>query len=170
MNTHELIITLIIIGAVIFAIARQVMPQQVRLLPFVFFPAIAAYESYRLLPRPIIPVSQIVECLLIVVVGLVVGAIQATTTRVYHKDNKLYMNGGLVSLISWLALMFIRFIISFIFHGFGLFTSFQSFEWIIWAAFAVTFGSRSLILYMRYPEIGQALAAEQANKRKHRNR
>jgi hypothetical protein len=168
MNTQELSTTLIIIAVVIFAIIRQVMPQKIRMLSFVILPAIAAYEAYKLLPRPIIPVSQMVECLLIVVAGVVIGAIQATATNVYYKDNQLYMCGGFVSLFSWIAFMFIRFIISFAFQGFSSFTSFKNFEWILWAGIAVAFGSKSLILYMKHPEIGQALATERANKRKNR--
>lgn len=51
------------------------------------------------------------------------------------------------------------------FQGVSLFTSFQNFEWILWAAVAAAFGSRSLILYMRHPEIAQVLAEERANRR-----
>jgi hypothetical protein len=168
MNTNGLSTTLIIIAVVIFTIIRQIMPQKIQILSFVILPAIAAYEAYKLLPRPIIPVNQIVECLLIVIAGLVIGAIQAMATSVYYKDNQLYMRGGLVSLFSWIAFMFIRFIISFVFQGFSTFTSFKSFEWILWAGIAVAFGSRSFILYRKHPEIGRALATERANKRKHR--
>ncbi len=169
MNTHELIITLIIIGAVIYAMARQVMPQQVRLLSFIVFPAIAAYETYKLLPRPIIPFNQIVECMLIILVGLAAGTIQAAYTRVYYKDSKLYMCGGKVSLIAWLAVMFLRLIVELIFQGFNMFTSSNSFLWILWAAIAATFGSRSIFLYLKHPEIGNVLTEERAAKNRYRN-
>ncbi|KIL38107.1 hypothetical protein SD70_28570 [Gordoniibacillus kamchatkensis] len=170
MNTNGVIITLIIIGAVIIAIIRQVMPQRIRLLPFVILPAIAGYESYRSLPRPTIPIGQIVECLLIVVAAVMAGAIQAAFTRVYYKSNQLYMCGGFVSLIAWVVLMFFRFIIGLFFQGFGMFTSYQSFEWILWAGVAATFGTRSIILYMKHPEIGGALAEERASRRRRRQR
>ena len=166
MPTHELTITLLAIAIVIFAIWRQVMPQKIRRLQFVILPLIAAYEAYRSLPRPTIPITEIVECLLILAAAFAVGSIQAAYTRVYHKNNQLYMQGGLITLIAWIALMFIRVIVALIFQGFSFFTSFHNFEWILWAAVAVAFGSRSLILYMKHPEIAQALMEERANKRR----
>ena len=169
MNTHELIITLIIIGAVIFAIVRQVMPQQVRVLPFVVFPLAAAYESYKLLPRPIIPGNQIIECMLVIIVGVAAGYFQATYTRVYYKGIQLYMCGGKVSLIVWIAVMLLRLIIEVLFQGISMFTSFRSFEWILWATVSATLGSRSIILYLKHPEIGKVLADERANRHKRRD-
>ncbi len=170
MPTQEILITLIAIAVVIFAIARQVMPQQVRRLGFIVLPALAAYESYRSLPTPNIPVSQMVECLLVVLAALVAGSIQAAFTRVYYHGNRLYMRGGMVSLIAWVALMLVRSIIGLIFQGTSLFTSFNNFEWMLWAAIAVAFGSRNAILYMKHPEIGEALAGERANRRQRNDR
>lgn len=165
MPTHEIFITLLIIAAVIFAIVRQVMPQQVRRIGFIILPALAAYEAYKSFPRPTIPVNQMVEFLMIGMAALVVGVVQAQFTHVYFKGDLLYMRGGIESLIAWIALMFVRFIIGLTFQGVSLFSSFHSFEWILWAAVAVAFGTRSIVLYMKHPEIGQALAEEKARKR-----
>lgn len=165
MHTQETFITLIVIAAVVFAIARQVMPRQVRRTGFIVLPALAAYEAYRSFPRPFVPASQIVECLLTVAVALAAGILQAAFTRVYVQENRLYMRGGVVTLVAWAALMLARLIIGLIFQGPGLFTSFNKFEWILWVEIAVTFGSRSAILYMKHPEIGAALAEARANRR-----
>jgi hypothetical protein len=166
MLTSELTTSLIIVAIVIFAIGRQVMPQRIRRLSFVFLPLVAAYEAYRSLPRPVIPIPQIVECVILVAAALAVGVVQSAYTRVYFKNNQLYMQGGFVTLIAWVALMIIRFIVAFMFQGVSVFTSYHNFEWILWAAVAAAFGSRSLILYMRHPEIAKALAEERANRRR----
>lgn len=166
MPTNELTTTLIILAIVIVAIVRQVMPQKIRRVLFIFLPLIAAYEAYRFLPRPQIPITEIVEGLFIACAALVVGSIQALNTRVYYKNNQLYMQGGIVSLFAWVFLMFFRAFIGFVFQGPQFFTSFHDFEWMIWVALTVVFGSRSLILYFKHPEIANALSNEQTIKRK----
>ena len=166
MPTHEIFITVIAIAAVIFAIARQVMPRQVKRTGFIVLPALAAYEAYRSLPQPYISASQMVECLLTVAAALAAGAIQAAFTRVYVQDNRLYMQGGGVTLTAWISLMLVRLFIGLIFQGTGLFTSYSHFEWIMWTEIAVAFGSRSLILYWKHPEIGTALSEERDNRRR----
>lgn len=92
MPTHGILITLLIIAAAIFAVARQIMPQQVRRAGFIVLPALAAYEAYHSLPRAAIPIGQLVESLLIVIAALTTGLVQAHFTRVYYKGNQLYMS------------------------------------------------------------------------------
>ena len=167
MPTHDILITFVIIAAVIFAIGRQIMPQQVHPRRLVIFPLIAAYEAYHVLPSTI-PPSQFIECLFVVIAALVAGAVQAILTRVYFKANQLYMRGGWATLVAWLGMFFVRFVIHMLFEG-GFSYTRQS-EWILWVAIAVTFGTRSLILYMKHPEIQQILGNERSSKRSRRDR
>lgn len=166
MPTQQIVITMAVTAAVVFSVARQVMPRQVRRTGFIVLPALAAYEAYRSLPQPYIPVRQLIECLLTVAAAFAAGAVQAAFTRVYVRGNQLYTQGGAVTLAAWIALILVRLIIGLIFQGPALFTSFNHFEWILWAEVAAAFGSRSVILYWKHPEIGRALAAERANRRR----
>ena len=63
-----------------------------------------------------IPSYQIVEFLLIAMVAVLAGVVQAMNTRVFSKNNQLYSQGNTITLISWIALVLIRLGINFASH------------------------------------------------------
>lgn len=111
-----------------------------------------------MLPHPVIPAIQIAECLVTVLVAVIAGAVQGLSARVFYRGNELYVQGGIRALAAWLGLFVCRIIIDVSFQGPHFLQSFSAVQWILWTAVAVTLGTRSLILFMRHPEIGAALA------------
>ncbi|WP_297424889.1 hypothetical protein [Clostridium sp.] len=155
MNTNQIITTFISVTLIIYAIFRQLSERRVKILNFIIFPIFAAYESYQLFPGFIIPFNQIIELLLIILIGLLAGAIQAHYTKVYYKGNQLYMRGSKETLIAWIAMIFFRYIVRALFQGSNSFTSFKSTGWILFAGVAVVFTFKSIILFLKHEEVRQ---------------
>ncbi|WP_019909438.1 CcdC protein domain-containing protein [Paenibacillus sp. HW567] len=161
----NILITLLIAGVVIYAILRQLRPQEAKRFPLVIMPFLAFYQAYKSLPVAGVPQYQIVEFLLIGAAALIAGIIQAANTRVYHQDNKLYLQGNTITLIAWLALIAIRFGVNYIFKSYNTADT-HYVMWILWAAMGISFGVRSLILYKRFPHIGEFLSQNSRRSRR----
>jgi membrane protein CcdC involved in cytochrome C biogenesis len=162
MSTDQLLMIIKTVLIIIYALSRQVREQEVKKFSFIIFPILAAYEAYKLIPRTIIPLNQIVEIILIVVAGLVVGGIQSAYTRVYCKEDKVYTKGGKETLIAWISLVIFRVIVRAFFKATSSYSNDAT--WLLYGGVAINFGFRNLILYLKHPEIGKYIAIEESEK------
>lgn len=150
MDHLNLMTTLIAVAVLIYAIAKQFMAKPVKLFGFVVVPLIALYKVYDSFPKTTVPQSQMAECTVMVVLALAAAVIQAMFTEVFYQDERLYMRSKLVAVVTWAAYFLVRI---------GLRYLYRSTEsWMVWLGMAVIFAVRSLILYLRFPEIGKALS------------
>jgi hypothetical protein len=168
MPTHDLLMAVLVLAIIVFAIARQTLPRRVSRIQFLIVPIIALYEAYHSLPHVTIPLRDGLECVFVLITALIAGSIQALTVRVYYKESVLYTQGGWMTIIAWLGFAVARTLIGIVFQGADYFSSYGSHSWIIWTGVAVTFGTRSAILYLRHPEIRHALTKEQVDRRTRR--
>ncbi|GFZ32168.1 hypothetical protein CSC2_26940 [Clostridium zeae] len=155
MSGNQLTTIVIVIALSIYIISQQLGERKVRKLTFILIPLFAIYETYNFMPKSIIPSNQLVQVMLTVLVGFIAGVIQSKYTKIYYKENKLYMRGGKEALIAWISLVLFRFLIRTIFNGINTNTSFQASEWILYAGIAASFGFRSIFLYLKHPQIGE---------------
>lgn len=143
-------VTLIIIAVFVYAIARQFMAKPVRRLGFIIFPLLALCEAMASFPKTAVPAGQAAECAAMVALALAAAAIQAAFTEVFYKNDRLYLRSKPVAIVTWAAYFVIRLSMRFVFGG--------TEEWVTWLGMAVILGGRGIMLYIRHPEIGRALA------------
>ncbi|CAB1245698.1 conserved membrane protein of unknown function [Ruminococcaceae bacterium BL-4] len=141
--------TLIIIAVIAYAIVKQFMAKPVRTFGFIVFPLLALYEACKDFPKLPVPEHQLIECAVMLALAFIAAAIQATNTEVFFKDNQLYTRGKLIAVLTWAGYFLVRIAMRYIWS--------DSTEWMTWLGMAVTFGTRSLFLYIKHPEIGKAL-------------
>jgi hypothetical protein len=154
-------LTLVIIAGVIFVIVRQTMPKRVKRLDFLIIPIFAVVKVYTDMPH-VLSWNLSAELIVTSLFALGIGIWQGIVTDVYNQGGVLYTKSGMQYLISWICLIFGRIIIKILFEE--SFSNFSGGEWLIWAGIAITWGVRSGILYVRYPEIGKALSEEKRNR------
>lgn len=164
MQTHTLILGIIIGLIFIWAILRQVFPRRVSRFPFIILPIIGIYEAIHALPQSNIPVSQLTEAAVALSISIVIGFLQAQVTTVYTADDgQVYMRGGWVYLMLWVILFASRIVTDLAFTHAG--RSFSAVTWIIWAELAFVWGVRGIVLYVKHPEVRGQLA--RGKKRQH---
>ncbi len=150
---------LLILAAAVFFIARQFLPRRVNRFSLVLLPAALAYLAWRSLPASI-PPAQSLELMANVVVALAGGLWQAAATHVYEKDGAWWMRGGAGYLLAWVALLAGRMVLRLAFEGpagaWG--AAAMSTMWMMYLDAAVAWGVRSIVVYLRHPRIGAALA------------
>lgn len=150
MDHLNLLTTLIAVVVFIYVIVKQFMAKPVRMFGFVIVPLLALYKVYDSFPKTDIPKSQMVECVIMFCLALASAIIQAMFTEVFYQDDRLYMRSKLVAVVTWAIYFLVRIGLRFLYHSTG--------SWMMWLGMAVIFGVRSLILYIRFPEIGKTLS------------
>ncbi len=166
MNTSTLYTTIIVIAVVIYGISQQISEKEVKRFAFLIFPVVCLYQAYTLLPKTIIPKEDLIQCLIAVIIGLIASSLQGLFTKIYYKeDNKLYMKGGIITLIIWIASFVLRIAVKVAVEGSDALSLSQGPEWISFAGMAVTFACRSFILHVRYPEVKEFLEKQKSEGR-----
>ena len=166
MPTQVLTTSVLVIAVFIFAIGRQVLPRRPSRLMFLAMPILGLVEAYDSLPPHYVPAAQIAECLVSAAVSALAGYLQARVTRVYAgADGQVRMRGGWMYIGVWIALIALRLLILIAFNGALAGVSLQSSEWILWFDLAVVWGTRSALLFARYPEIRAQFASDRAARR-----
>lgn len=155
MYSH-LFTALCVIAIIVFIVSRQLRAKPVKKWTFVILPILAMYEVFQTFPREAVPTSQWIECILVVVGAFVAGTIQAWYSKVYVQNHVVYIKGTTITLITWSAFIAFRVLLGFAFGEFS--TGFHRIPWILWIGIAVIFGTRSLILYAKSPEIKMIFA------------
>lgn len=150
MEHIDFLTTLIIVALFLYAIVKQFLAKPIRKFSFVIFPLLALYEAYDSYPKITVSNNQFNECAVIIALAFASAVIQALNTEVFYKDNRLYMRSKIIAVLTWAVYFFVRIGLRFVFNSTG--------TWIMWLGIAVIFGARSLILLIKYPEIGQALS------------
>ncbi|MDN4619385.1 hypothetical protein QCD85_14855 [Paenibacillus sp. PsM32] len=157
----NIVTTLLVIGMIVWIVLRQLRPKPVKKLFFIVLPLIALYEVYQTFPRQQVPVTQWIECILVVVAALIAGTIQAWHSKVYIQNHIVYVQGTTITLITWASFILTRIALGFAFGEFA--TGYHRIQWILWVGIAVIFATRSLILYAKFPEIKHVFAPSKVN-------
>jgi len=155
MLTQPMVQSVLITAAVVYFIVRQVTPRPPSRLRLYILPILAIYEAYQSLPRPEVPKIQLLECLLSILVAIVFGFLQARYTKVYQENGVWLLRGDWRYLVTWLLLLVGRLLVAWGFSA--MFGESTMIEWILWTEVAVVWGTRSLLLLRRYPELIPAL-------------
>lgn len=145
---------LLVICIIVWVVFRQLRPKPVKKLFFIILPLLAVYEVYETFPTQTVPISQWVECILVVAFALIAGTIQAWYSKVYIQNQIVYVQGTAITLITWASFIVVRLGLGFAFGEFA--TGYHRIQWILWVGVAVIFATRSLILYAKFPAIKQA--------------
>lgn len=165
MNTNSLILDVAIGLIVILVILRQVLPRRVTLVSLVGLPLLAAYEGVHSLPQPTILGTQVIECIITMILSIIAGYIQFRDTRIMTRDGDVYCTGGLLYIGSWLGLLLGRLAIEWAFQGSDGLSHFQQNEWMMCFDVAAAWAVRSIGLVIQYP----ALVAH-VQQQRHRRR
>lgn len=152
---------LLVIAIIVWVVFRQLRPKPVKKIFFVILPLLALYEMYQTFPQSSVPVSQWIECILVVIAALIAGTIQAWHSKVYMQNQIVYVQGTAITLITWASFIIVRLGLGFAFGEFA--TGYHRIQWILWAGIAVIFATRSLILYAKFPEIKHVFASSKVN-------
>lgn len=168
MNTHDIVMSVVIVLIVIFVIARQVFPKRITWLTFIGLPIFAGYEAIHNLPHPTIPPMEAVECAVTIVLSIAAGVIQARDTRLVTRQDGLYYQGGVVYIATWFGLILARMLTALLFQGAQGVAQFSQHEWMLFADVAVAWGTRSLLLCIRHPEIIPHLQQQRDHRRARR--
>jgi membrane protein CcdC involved in cytochrome C biogenesis len=152
MNINPIFIPILIAALVIWVIFRQLRARKVSRLQMILLPLIAAYEAFQTRPQ-VIEHQTWTEFAVTIMLAIAVGFGQAYTTRIMYKDGVLYTKGGAAYLILWIVLLAGRILIKLGFEGVDGLRNMHSKEWLIFAGIAIAWGLRSLLLYVRHPEI-----------------
>lgn len=145
---------LLVICIIVWVIFRQLRPKPVKKLFFILLPLLAIYEVHQTFPQQAVPMTQWIECILVITFALIAGTIQAWYSKVYIQNQIVYVQGTAITLITWASFIGIRMTLGFAFGEFA--TGYHRIQWILWIGIAVIFATRSLILYAKFPEIKQA--------------
>lgn len=159
MEHIDAVTAMIIIAVIICAIVKQFMAKPIKTFGFVIFPLLALYESCKSFPNTAAREHQLIECAVMLALALSAAAIQALNTEVFYRDDQLYTRSKLIAVVTWAGYFLARIILRYIWHDSG--------EWTMWLGLAVTFGTRSVILYIRHPEIGTALLQSGRHNRRY---
>ena len=152
-----------LVGLIIFVyfVVRHVTPRSPSRVRFYILPIVALVVAYENLPRPAVPPGQLWEALVSVGLCLPFGVMQAYFTTLYQSDRRWLIRGDWRYLASWAALLVLHVATTLLFdpaaHGTAAIIT-----WIIALDVAVTWALRSLILHLRYPELGSILTASEA--------
>ena len=156
MNQHSIFTSLIVLIVLVFFIVRQLQPRKPTRFRFYFMPIIALIAAYENFPKTNVPSTQLLECLVSVLIGIGFGILQARFTKVFQSEGNWYMQGDWKYVTSWLFLIVVRFVIVMIFNYYDPSKN-MVVEWIIWIEIAVVWGVRSLVLMLQYPQLHKAL-------------
>ena len=156
MNQHSIFTSLIVLIVLVFFIVRQLQPRKPTRFRFYFMPIIALIAAYENFPKTNVPSSQLLECLVSVLIGIGFGILQARFTKVFQSEGNWYMQGDWKYVTSWLFLIVVRFVIVMVFNYYVPSKN-MVVEWIIWIEIAVVWGVRTLVLMLQYPQLHKAL-------------
>lgn len=162
MEHLNIVTTLIIMVVLIYAVVKQFMAKPIKWFGFLIFPMLALYEAYHSYTAATVTAYQNVECAVMVTLALIAAVIQALFTEVFYKDSQLYMRSKIVAVITWVLYIMARITFRVLFNSMGL--------WMMWLGIAVIFSVRSIILYIRFPEIGHALMQHSGRRRRQSRR
>jgi len=142
---------LLVICIIVWVVFRQLRPKPVKKLLFVALPLLAVYEVYQTFPQQSVPITQWIECILVITMALIAGTIQAWYSKVYIQNHIVYVQGTAITLMTWVSFIIVRLSLGFAFGEFA--TGYHRVQWILWIGIAVIFATRSLILYVKFPEV-----------------
>lgn len=145
---------LLVICIIVWVIFRQLRPKPVKKLFFILLPLLAVYEVHQTFPQQAVPMTQWIECILVITFALIAGTIQAWYSKVYIQDQIVYVQATTITIITWVSFIVFRIGVGFACGEFA--TGYHRIQWILWIGIAVIFATRSLILYAKFPEIKQA--------------
>ena len=162
MDKFSLIIALVI-GVLIF---RQFLPKEINRFDIIGLPILALYKTYSSLPNTL-NTSLLIQLIMLIILGALVGRYQAQKTKVIYNDNKISTVGGISYVLGLLFLIIGRVIILVIFNFTTINTAFKngSFkyeltqflsgtgDWILWSTIAASSVLYSLTLHKKHPEI-----------------
>lgn len=159
------LIILIVIGVLIF---RQFIPKKINRFDFIGLPILALYKTYSSLPNTL-NTSILIQLIILLLLGAIIGYIQAQKTRVVYHKNELSTVGGISYLVGLLILIIGRIIVIFLFNfstiisaatngGETLMVELAHFltgsgDWILWSTIAASTILYSITLYKDHPEI-----------------
>ena len=154
-----LISDLVLFAALVYFIVRQVTTRRPSRARFYVLPLIALVVAYLELPKPV-PADQVWNALISVALSVVFGVAQARFTRLYQSGGIWVMQGDWRYPVSWAVLIALHAVTDAAFqaassanqHGVP-FT-----PWIVALEVAVAWGTRSLVLHRRYPQLATVLA------------
>jgi hypothetical protein len=150
---------LVAVGAVLWVIARQLLPQRITRISLVVLPVALAYAAARGMPASISgPVMA--ELLASLAVSVACGLWQARVTEVYAgPDGTWWMRGGWSYLLAWAVFIAARLLLRLAVEGpagaWG--AGVGPALWMTGLDVAVAWGVRSAIIYLRHPQIGAAV-------------
>lgn len=161
-------VSLIIVVVIAVLIVRQFLPKEVNRFDFIGIPILASYKTYSSLPNTL-NTSLLLELLLLLLLGAIIGHYQAQKTKVVYQDNKLSTVGGMSYILGLLILLAGRVIILFIFNfttinntlkngDVSLIDELAQFisgsgDWILWSTIAASSILYTITLYRIHPEI-----------------
>lgn len=146
------------LGLLVFFIIRQVTPRPPTRLRFYILPLIALYWAYHTLPHPV-PSVQIRTTLISVSVSIPFAIMQGYFTRLYEKEGQWVLQGDCRYVVSWLIIFALQGVSAILSHQTKVVT------WEIAVGIAVVWGLRSVVLHLRYPQLGMILAKKSDKKK-----
>lgn len=161
-------VSIIILVVIIALIVRQFSPKEINRFDIIGLPILALVKTYSSLPNTL-NTSMLLELILLLLLGALIGRYQAQKTKVMYHNNKLSTIGGIGYIIGLILLFIGRVIILLIFNFPTIITAFknggESFkdvlihllsgtgDWVLWSTIAASSILYSIILYKHHPEI-----------------
>src|SRR5690625_4300008 len=100
MDKFSLIIA-VVIGVLIF---RQFLPKEINRFDIIGLPILALYKTYSSLPNTL-NTSLLIQLIMLIILGALVGRYQAQKTKVIYNDNKISTVGGISYILGLLFLI-----------------------------------------------------------------
>ncbi len=141
---------ILLIGvAVVFVIARQVMPSQITGRRLIIFPAIAAYGAIQFSPALAgLDLAGLVLLVAGAAIGLGFGALRGFSVRIWQAaDGSMWSKGTWVTLGLWVAMILIRVGTSAVDYPLGIDTKAMTAELMVFLV--LTFGAQNGIVWLR---------------------